>query len=420
MNEPDDSAPFPMGLKRYGMVFALVIVAMITYVDRTAISTAKDAVSAELSLSDSGMGLVFSAFALGYAFAQIPTGWLADRFGPRVVLAGAVGIWSLLTMSTGTAWNLPSLIVILFFFGAGEAAVFPGSARAIRNWLEPGQRGRANGALFAGSRIGAALSYPLLVWMLTIWNWRNAFVGLGFVGLVWATFWIIWFRDFPQNDRIFPAEHGQCEIRGTAPTGLTAARLTPVMLQYFASNFTNFICLSWMLPYLKGQYHLSSAYAALYSMIPLLLGATSQGVAGWLVDRMFSSTWRQWSRRFPAMVGFFLSAAGLICVTEAHSVAGAVVGFTVAVFGADMTISPSWVFCVDIAGKHTGRISGTMNMFGSIGAFISANAFPFLNKRTGSSSAYFLLAVALDVVGILCWIRMSSLQSEKMLPDLKR
>lgn len=420
MNDPDGSALFPMDLKRYGMVFALVIVAMITYVDRTAISTAKDAVSSELSLSDSGMGLVFSAFALGYAFAQIPAGWLADRFGPRVVLAGAVGVWSLLTMSTGTAWNLSSLIIILFFFGAGEAAVFPGSARAIRNWLEPGQRGRANGALFAGSRIGAALSYPLLVWMLTIWNWRNAFVVLGFVGLVWATFWIIWFRNFPQNDQQFPAEHSQREIRSTAPTGLTAARLTPAMLQYFASNFTNFICLSWMLPYLKEQYHLSSEHAALYSMIPLLLGATSQGVAGWMVDRMFSSTWRQWSRRLPAITGFVLSAVGLVCVTQAHSVEVAVVGFAVSVFGADMTISPSWVFCADIAGKHTGRISGTMNMFGSIGAFVSANAFPFLNKRTGSSSAYFLLAATLDVVGVLCWIRMSSLQPEKLLPDLKR
>jgi nitrate/nitrite transporter NarK len=107
-------------------------------------------------------------------------------------------------------------------------------------------------------------------------------------------------------------------------------------------------------------------------------------------------------------------------VAQAHSVVGAVFGFTVSAFGADMTISPSWVFCADIAGKRTGGISGAMNMFGSVGSFISANAFPFLNKRTGSSSSYFLLAATLDIVGILCWIRMSSLESMELPPGLKR
>jgi ACS family glucarate transporter-like MFS transporter len=400
-----------LDLRSLAVVGGLVILAMITYADRTAISTAKDAVAAELSLSDGAMGLVFGAFALGYAAAQIPAGWMADKFGPRAVLGAAVAMWSLLTVLAGTAWSFASLLTFLFLFGAGEAAVFPGSARAIRNWLAPGQRGRANGALFAGSRVGAALAYPLLVWMIAIWNWRVAFFLLGSVGLAWAAAWVLWFRNMPPRCDS-PAE---CEVDQLplypASSSIAFSRLAPVMVQYFASNFTNFIGLSWMLPYLKAQYGLSSRQAAFASMIPLLFGATSQGVAGALVDRLFSSAMQPWSRRIPAMIGFFIAALGLIGLTSAHSVDAAVLAFTCAVFGADMTISPSWVFCADIAGQRTGRISGAMNMFGSIGAFLSANAFPFLHRRTGGSSVYFLLAAGLDLVGVLCWISMRSVQA---------
>lgn len=82
-----------------------------------------------------------------------------------------------------------------------------------------------------------------------------------------------------------------------------------------------------------------------------------------------------------------------------------------------MTISPSWVFCADIAGKRTGRISGLLNMFGSIGAFASANAFPFLEQRTGNSSTYFLLAALLDVTGVFCWFRMRSVPFHQTVRD---
>jgi MFS transporter, ACS family, glucarate transporter len=396
-------------LKRICVVAILVVLSMITYVDRTAISTAKEAVAAELGLSDMAMGMAFSAFALGYALMQIPAGWLADKFGPRVILGGAVSIWSMLTVLTGASWSFHSLLTFIFLFGAGEAAVFPCSGRAIRNWLEPGQRGRANGAIFAGSRIGAALSYPLLVGMLAIWNWRNAFRILGIVGIAWAILWFIWFRDFPSTDRSSETALEPDQFTPSTQTRLSAMRLAPAMIQYFASNFTNFICLSWMLPYLKTEYELTSAHAALYSMIPLLFGATSQAIAGWMVDRLYSSGLRHWSRRIPAVIGFALSAAGLMAVVFAPSVVTAVCGFTIAVFGADMTITPSWVFCADVGGKHTGGISGAMNMFGSIGAFVSANAFPFLHMKTGRSTAYFLLAAILDIAGIICWLQMRSL-----------
>jgi ACS family glucarate transporter-like MFS transporter len=184
------------------------------------------------------------------------------------------------------------------------------------------------------------------------------------------------------------------------------------MTQYFASNFTFFICLSWMLPYLKKQYRLGDAEAAAYAMAPLLLGTASQWITGWLVDRLYRTRWRAWSRRAPAMAGFALAAAGVLAVTRASTPEVAVLCFTLAAFGADMTISPSWVFCADVAGRNAGGVSGAMNMLGNLGSFVSANAFPYLNGLTGSAAAYFHLAAALNAVAVWCWFRMRSVEQE--------
>lgn len=391
---------------RYLVVVALFILSMITYIDRVCISTAKEPISRDLALSDTAMGMVFGAFALGYALAQIPAGWFADRFGPRAALAFVVTAWSALTALTGLAWSLSSLVAIRFLFGIGEAGAFPGSARAISNWLPAGERGRANGALFSGSRVGAAVSFPVLAWMLAEWEWRTAFLILGLLGVAWATVWLLWFHDHPAKPLPVPA------LAAGPAVGLRVVfrsrALALAMVQYFASNFTFFICLSWMLPYLKKQYHLGDGEAASYAMAPLLLGATSQWVAGWMVDRLYRSRWRAWSRRIPGILGFALAAAGVLALTRADSAGVAVLCFALAAFGADMTISPSWVYCTDIAGKNVGGVSGAMNMLGNFGSFVSANAFPYLQGLTGSASAYFLAAAALNLAGMWCWFRMRS------------
>jgi ACS family glucarate transporter-like MFS transporter len=394
-------------LKKYTVVLALFALSMITYVDRVCISAAKDPISAEMHLSDTAMGLIFSAFALGYALAQIPCGWLADRLGPRLMLTFVVTLWSAMTALTGAAWNLASLVTIRFLFGISEAGAYPGSARAICNWLPSGERGRANGILFSGSRLGGAVSFPLLAWMLTRWRWRTSFWILGGLGLVWALFWLLWFRDYPEGtfteDQV-PSQPG-IGLRDV----LRSMPMRLAMLQYFASNFTFFIGLSWMLPYLKRQFHLADGQAVAFAMAPLLAGTLSLWIAGWLVDVLYRSRYRVWSRRIPAILGFSLSTAGLLALTQAGTPMAAAVCFTLAVFGSDMTVSPSWVFCADIAGKNAGSVSGAMNMVGNLGSFVSANAFPILAAATGSAAAYFFCAAALNILGILCWFGMRSL-----------
>jgi ACS family glucarate transporter-like MFS transporter len=242
--------------------------------------------------------------------------------------------------------------------------------------------------------------------MLSGWGWRLSFVYLGLIGVVWAVVWLIWFRDHPaqtvaKNDSASAASSqiGFGEV-------FRSGRMWLTMAQYFASNFTFFICLSWMLPYLKEQYKLSDTEAAGYAMIPLLFGATSQWISGFVVDVLYRSGLRGWSRRIPAIIGFAFGVAGLVFITQVSSPTAAVACFTLATFGVDMTISPSWSYCMDIGGKNAGAVSGSMNMIGNLGSVVSANAFPWLYGLTGSANAYFVGAALLNVGAVACWLWM--------------
>jgi ACS family glucarate transporter-like MFS transporter len=389
------------GRGRYLVVAALFLLSLITYIDRAAISTAKGPMARELSLSDAQMGAVFSAFALGYAAAQMPAGWFADRFGPRRALAIVVVLWSLLTSLTGTMSQFGPLMAVRFLFGVAEAGAYPGSARVFYNWLPAGQRGIANGILFSGGLLGAAFAFPIYAWLLEHYDWRGAFYMLGAPGLVWGLCWVIWFRDTPRERVVHDAAiAGPEQPIGTL---LRSRAMALAMFQYFAGNFTFYICISWMHPYLLERYALSQGEAARYAMIPLLCGAAANWVAGLTVDALYRSRFRPWSRRIPGLAGFTLAAAGVLWVSIAGSPASAIFGFAVATFGVEMTISPSWSFCLDIGGRNAGAISAAMNTAGNLGGVASTNAFPLLRAWSGSPAAYFYAAAVLNVVAIICW-----------------
>ena len=193
--------------KRFMVVAGVFALSWILYIDRAAISSAKGPIASELGLSDQAMGLVFSAFVLGYALMQIPAGRLADRWGPRIALAAMVASWSLFTFLTGTISSLGVLLIVRFLFGVAEAGAFPGSARTFYNWLPPGERGIANGILFSGAMIGGGISFPICAWLLAASGWRTTFYLLSIPGFLWALLWFIFFRDHPARPNIRVGEN---------------------------------------------------------------------------------------------------------------------------------------------------------------------------------------------------------------------
>lgn len=401
--------------RRVLVVTGTFLLSVLLYVDRVCISTAKGPITAELGLSDTQFGWVMSAFAVGYAAFQTPSGMLADRMGARKILAGIVTLWSLFTGLTALAWNYSSLLVIRFLFGAGEAGAFPGMARAVYSWIPTDERGLVKGINFSGSRLGAAFALPVLATAIDALGWKATFAVLMIVGSGWSVAWWLWFRDDPlthpgitAEERALIVARRQSEAAG--PPGrmplahmLRSTGLWLMMVQYLFANFTTFFCLTWLYPHVKATYHLNAADAGFYSMLPLLGGAAGNVFSGWVVDRIYARGRPVLSRRLPAMFGFGLTAVGMVMSVQQSAVGPAIFWLTLAVFGVDMVLSPAWAFCIDIGGRHAGQVSGTMNMAGNIGSAIIGPLFPTLLVWTGSANVFFYIVAAVSVVAAACW-----------------
>jgi ACS family glucarate transporter-like MFS transporter len=162
-----------------------------------------------------------------------------------------------------------------------------------------------------------------------------------------------------------------------------------------------------MYPYIQERFQLGLVEAGFYTSIPLVAGAAGNWVAGLLVDAIYrKGSWKR-SRQIPAIIGFGISAIGMIMVTQVTSPLYSVAFMALAVFGADMTLSPSWAFCIDIGKENAGAVSGTMNMAGNLGAFVTIIAFPYLFKWTGHYEPFFAICASLSLVAIFMWIRMN-------------
>lgn len=406
--------------RRYFLVAGTFLLSLLLYIDRACISAAKDPIAHDLNLTDSQMGWVLSIFALGYALFQTPSGFLLDKFGPRRMLALIVATWSTFTALTGAAWNFISLLVIRFLFGAGEAGAFPGASKAFFTWIPLKERGIVQGINFSGSRLGAAFALPAIALLIQTVGWRYSFLIQGSVVLTWAILWYLIFRDKPEDHPSMPqketdyiiANRQKSDQSNQTKETLTGKKLFRssnmwfAMGQYFGSNFTFFFCLTWLLPHIKSKYQLDLVEAGLFASIPFIFGAIGNWLSGFMVDYIYKTGKWSLSRRLPAIIGFALVVAGLSFGAFQETIVGSIVFLSIAVLGADMTLSPSWSFCIDIGKQHAGTVSGTMNMAGNIGSFATALAFPYLKAWTGSVIPFFLVGAFLALVSIYFWIRM--------------
>jgi len=399
--------------ERWQVVIAVVTVAFLTILARVGISGAKVEMSRDLGISDLRFGWVFGAFALGYAVFMLPSGLVADRWGPRRALALSVFFWSFFTLCTGLVSGITVLIGIRFWFGLAEAGVFPQAARALQNWTLPQERGLALGLLNTGSRLGAAFGLAVTPFCVARLGWRASFVWLGILGAVWAVVWFGWFRDAPairldarrSNTAPATASEAHGATSNKIPWGalLSSRNFFLILYQYFACNFAFFLCFSWLLPLLKTRYAISTTRAGLYSSIPLYVGAIATWSGGVAVDWIYKRGRFKLSRAGPAMFGFGLAITMMVAAPFMPFPGWFIACFALMTFGLDLTVSSSWTVCCDVGGEYSGTLSAAMNTMGAMGSFASSLLFPLLIGRAGDVKTYFYLASLLNLIALACW-----------------
>jgi ACS family glucarate transporter-like MFS transporter len=400
---------------RYWVIVFAVTLAILSYIDRVAISQAAGAITRDLGLNKSRMGLVFGAFALSYSLFEIPSGWLGDAIGPRRVLVRIVLAWSAFTALTGAAWNFGSLWTVRFLFGAGEAGCFPNLTKAFSVWLPRSERARSQGIMWAFARWGGAFTPPLVVFTFRYVSWRVAFVLFGTLGLIWCWVFYRWFRDRPSEHPSVNAAELQLIGEGAALAAghgdvpwrklIGCRSLWLLWAQYFCLSFGWYFYITWLPTYLQEFRHQSAAAAASLAVLPLLFGgfgSLTSGLVAARVARWLGNASR--GRRAIAIAGMCGAAGLTLLVTQIESALMAMVAMGLASYANDLVMPPAWHSCMDIGGRYAGTVAGSMNMMGNLAGFVAPVIGGFLLDRThGDWNLLLYMMAGVYVAGALCW-----------------
>lgn len=284
---------------------------IVSYIDRTVVSLSIVQIGEDLSLDASKLGIVLSAFFMGYALMQIPGGWLADRFGSRKVIVTAVLFWSVFTALTGLAWSLTSLILIRFLFGIGEGGYPSASTKAISDYFPADKRTKAQSTMMSSNALGAALApiicAPLLAWL----GWRDVFWLISLLGVI-VVVWFLFATKQSGNYSISAKAHKP--TREEYLQLLRNSYLWKVLLVFFFINITNWGLMSWMPSYLMQVLGIDLKSVGMISAIPVLFMTIGMIISGRIINKVGQNA------KYGVIVGIFILGASLYLITLSSSI----------------------------------------------------------------------------------------------------
>ena len=367
----------------------LVILGVVTFLDRINISVAGSSIMKDLNLSAAEWGWVQSAFILSYGLMQIPMGAYGDRHGHRKVLTQIVLWWSLFTAFTGVAGGLASLLIIRFMFGVGEAGSSPCSTGVISRWFEKNEVGKAQGYVWAASRMGGALTpfvvIPIMAWL----GWRAAFWLLGGLGIIWAVVWYVMYRDKTPLQLPRGGEQQEASPRG-GTEGVSWNKILrnrqfwTICAMYFFYAFGSWFFFSWFPTFMELGRGFAKSELTYAVAVPFIMSMIGNITGGYLTDKLSAKYGLKVGRKALGTSSLAISA---LCMFLAAFIPGkmAVFVFLSLCFGIfDLMLPSAWALCIDLGKQHAGAISGAMNTFGNIGGFFCGILFGYLVQASGN------------------------------------
>ena len=411
--------------KRFFLAFWLFVLSAISFLDRTNISIAGLQISSEYGLGNQRLGWIFSAFLIGYAGFQVPAGWLASRFGPRLVITWGVVWWGVATALTtlippGISQAVLLLIGIRFALGAGEAVIYPAANQWVARWVPMQERGFVNGLIFAGVGAGSGLTPPVLVWFISHHGWRSAFWFSAVIGVIAGAVWWWAARDTPEQDpTVSPSELaiirqgvvenagvGAGKAAGSAISWRAILRrrdLPALIISYFGFGYTAWIFFSWFFLYMAQVRGFNAKASAWFSTLPFLSMTIGCLAGGVISDRLTKTYGLRVGRCGLASVAFFFTAIFLVLGSRVQS--PQLAGVILAGGAGALYVSQSsfWSVSADIAGRSSGVFSSMVNMGAQVGGAVTASLTPWVAQRFGWTTS-FAIAAALAVVGAVLWM----------------
>jgi ACS family glucarate transporter-like MFS transporter len=394
---------------RYWILFLLFVVSTISYADRTVLSIAARDVTKALDIDAAQLGYVFSAFAWSYAIAQIPGGFLLDRFGARLVYTMALTLWSLFTLFQGLAGFLVGgsavifLFVMRFIVGLASAPGVPANARIVANWFPTAERGTAS-AIFNSTQYFAVFAFnPILAFIVRDLGWPASFYFMGGIGLVAALIFVRFMNGPTRHPMINKAEFDYIEANGAlvhiedkgAPSSaaftwsnvkqvLANRMFIGIYLGQYCINVLTYFFITWFPVYLMQQRHMDIVHAGIWSGVPALFGFIGGVLGGIISDFLLKRTGSvTFARKTPLLLGMLLATLIVACnYTDSQTMV--IVFMSCAFFGKGVA-ALGWAVISDTSPKQLiGVTGGIFNMAGNIAGIVTPIVFGYIVKETGS------------------------------------
>jgi ACS family glucarate transporter-like MFS transporter len=407
------------------VVLAIIILAsFIAYVLRTNLSIVSETMMHDLGMNEYQLGMVFSAFAAGYAIFQFPGGIFGDRFGPRFTITAIAIAWAILTIATAIIPGpdvlsvgaiVAALIIIRFLVGAVHAPFFPVTiGGTIANWIPVRQWGLANGLTSTGLTLGAAATAPIVVWLMAAYGWRGAMLITAPMAFVVAALYRLYVTDDPgdhprttaaelsliKSDRP-PVEEGPKS--GAWKLALKDKNVLLITVSYFCMNYVFYLFFSWFFFYLVDVKGFSATDAGMLTAALWILGAVGATAGGFICDFLVRRLGMRLGPRYLTMTALILSAVFLYIGAASDNVVITVVLLCICFACNQLTEAPFWVATMAVSGRHAPVATGVMNTGGNLPGIVGGMLVPVTANLLGWEAAIMTGSV-FAIVGALLWI----------------
>jgi sugar phosphate permease len=402
---------------RWWVCFLLFLTWLMSYIDRGLMPMAIPLIGQEFHMSPTVMGVVLSAFFIGYGTMQIPGGIIADKFGPRKTITMGIASWSLFSLLTGAASSLTSLIWIRILFGLGEGMHPPAAFKALSAWFNSKERARANGFVMSSNTIGPTIAPILFATVMGAYGWRKAFVLVSIPGFL-ITLAVYWYL------RDTPAEHPQMTADELVEIGKdewTQEKIPfSALAKYKALWKLFFIYMTWDVTWWGFQAWLPSYLLKVrgFTLVKTGVLAALPFAAGF-IGLMVCSYISDWTgKRKATLISVLLGNAFFMLLTaKAGSATTAVIFLTATGFFLPAIQGPFWSLSMDLLPSRVmGYSSGFINTGGQIAGVGAPIIIGALIQWTGHYDAGFIF---MAISAVLSALLVASISAPKARASLR-
>lgn len=399
---------------RWFFAIAFFIIGIIAYMDRSNISIIAGPMMEDLNMNKAQFGLLASFFSLGYALMQVPSGILAEKFGPKKMLTIALLWWSAFTILTGIVKNHGLLYLVRFLFGVGEAPMYPSNAVFNSYWFNKNEKGRASSALLAGSYFGPVIAPIVTIAIMNAFGWQAVFYIFGLIGIVIAILWVIIAKDLPEQHKMVNEAEKRfiMETRDVVDTGKTTApwnvffkrfSFYAIAAQYFVVQFVITLFLIWLPTYIHEEYHVEFKQMGFIAGAPWLAMFILIMLGGTISDKILSTGKSKFvARGVIAISGFVVFCISLYFALATDNLYMNIFWLSLCLGGVGLSMGMSWATATDLGRNFSGTVSGWMNLWGNIGALLSPILAGLLADKIGWTMTLQLMMVPV-AFAIIMW-----------------